>query len=414
VGYFFTQQFLSAQVSLIQSILSKNRPAKSQPRRLTVNLPGRSIRKIYMRGNNSSAACWGFIILGFATLGTAAAQTPPARLEPGPSHDQTNSVAPVLEQMPAVSGVNGKLDYAGGNMNSAEGNNFSGSISLPVTHHFGFQADALYSRISDLNFYGGAGHLFWRNPNTGLLGLAGGYLYRDGFDRVDTFHVGAEGEFYWRQFTFGFFGGLGSLNYQYAAPFIDTNPTRFVGRVSADYYPLENLRVGASFTSAFCNNMGKGEIEYQTPLRGLALTGEVAVGDHGYDHWLVGLRYYFGGKKTLRDRQRQDDPRSLMPQILDSLGTYGAEYNRDMNAFIASHSASGSSGGGGYGSVITIITVGGGGYGSVIYTPVGSGGFGSYSGWQLIITPVGGGYSSVNAPFQIVPWSPPTPASGTP
>ncbi len=258
-----------------------------------------------------------------------------------------------LRQPAAVSEVNGKVDYAGGNMNSAEGHNFGGSITLPVSRQFGFQADALYSHISDLNFYGGAGHLFWRDPNTGLLGLTGGYLYRDGFDSIDTFQVGAEGELYWRQFTFGFFGGVGSIDYQYSAPFIDTNPTRFVGRVSADYYPIDNLRVGASFTTAFRDSLGKGEIEYQTPINGLALTAEAAIGDHGYDHWLLGVRYYFGGKKSLRERQRQDDPRSLMPQILHSLGVYGAEFNRKMSSYIAAHpSSSGSSGGGDYGVVV--------------------------------------------------------------
>lgn len=258
---------------------------------------------------------------------------------------------------PAVSAVNGKVDYSGGNMNSSVGNNFGGSISLPVSHQFGFQADALYSRISDLNFYGGAGHLFWRDPKIGLLGLAGGYLYRDGVDPVNTYQAGAEGELYWKQFTFGFFGGVGSIDYKYPAPFIDTQPTRFVGRISADYYPLENLRVGAAFVTAFQDNLGRGEMEYQTPIPGVALTGEVAFGDHGYDDWLIGVRYYFGGKKTLRARQREDDPPSLMPQILQSLGLYGAEYNHQANAYASTHPETGSSSGGGYG-VITIMPVG--------------------------------------------------------
>ena len=135
-----------------------------------------------------------------------------------------------------------------------------------------------------------------------------------------------------------------------------TNPTRFVGRVSTDYYPIDNLRVGASFTTAFHDNLAKGEIEYQTPINGLALTGEAALGNNGYDHWLLGVRYYFGGKKSLRDRQRQDDPRGLMPQILHSLGVYGAEFNRKENAYIAAHpSSSGNSGGGGYGLIITSV-----------------------------------------------------------
>ena len=294
------------------------------------------------------------IVLTLSFTGTLPAAAAPAVEESSGQHD--DSTISNLLGAPAVSEINGQVDYAGGNMNSAEGHNFSGSLSLPIAHQFGFQGDALYSHISDLNFYGGAGHLFWRNPNTGLLGLTGGYLYRDGADSVDTFQAGVEGELYWRQFTFGFFGGIGSINYQYSAPFIDTNPTRFIGRVSADYYPVENLRVGASFTSAFKDNLLKGEIEWQTPINGLALTGEAAIGNNGYDHWLLGVRYYFGGNKSLRDRQRQDDPRGLMPQILHSLGVYGAEFSRKEIGYIAAHpSSSGNSGNGDYGSITISI-----------------------------------------------------------
>jgi hypothetical protein len=239
---------------------------------------------------------------------------------------------------PAVAQVNGKISYAGGDMDSAEGHNFDGSITIPVSRQFGFQADALYSRIDEQDFFGGAGHFFWRKPELGLIGVSGGYLAHED---VDTFQVGAEGEYYLDRFTFGLFAGVGSIHFENAVPFIDTEPTRFIGRVSADWYALDDLRVGASYTTAFDNNLVKGEAEYQTPLPGLAITAEIARGDHGYDHWLLGVRYYFGGKKSLRDRHRQDDPRSLMPQILHGLGSYGAELNRNAKSYFASHPDSG-------------------------------------------------------------------------
>jgi hypothetical protein len=256
----------------------------------------------------------------------------------------------LAQTAPAVSELNGKLDYAGGLMNSFEGHNFDASIALPVTHQFGFQADALYSRISDQDFYGGAGHLFWRDPGIGLVGLTGGYLYRSG---VDTFQVGAEGEYYLDCFTFGLFAGVGQINYANRAPFIETNPTRFVGSVSVGCYPISNLLVSASYTTAFRENMVKGNLEYQTPIRGLALTAEAALGNNGYDHLLFGVRYYFGANKSLRERHRQDDPPGLMHQILYGLGLYGAEFNRKENAYVLAHQGSGGSGdsGGGYGLV---------------------------------------------------------------
>ena len=100
-----------------------------------------------------------------------------------------------------------------------------------------------------------------------------------------------------------------------------------------------------------------GQAEYQTPIRGLALTAEVATGANGYDQWLLGVRFYFGGNKSLMDRQRRDDPPSLMPQVLHGLGVYGAEFNRKGSAYLSAHPGSGNltSGGGAYGLVITTV-----------------------------------------------------------
>ena len=58
-------------------------------------------------------------------------------------------------------------------MDGYSGQNFDGSVTVPIMHQFGFQADGLYSRISNLGFDGGAGHLFWRDPEIGLLGHHG-------------------------------------------------------------------------------------------------------------------------------------------------------------------------------------------------------------------------------------------------
>ena len=247
---------------------------------------------------------------------------------------------------PAVSELNGQAAYAGGTMDASEGHNFDASITLPVTHLFGFQADAMYSHIGDGDFYGGAGHFFWRDPAVGLLGLTGGYLDRTG---VDTFQLGAEGQYYLGPITFGFFGGVGQINYANPEPFIDTTPTRFIGRISADYYPVDDLRVGVSYTSAFEQILGRAELEYQTPIRGLALTAEASLGSHGYDDLLFGVRYYFGAKKNLRDRERQDAAPGLMHQILRGLGLYGAEFNQKGNAYLKSQGDSGNYGA--YGSV---------------------------------------------------------------
>ena len=61
------------------------------------------------------------------------------------------------------------------------------------------------------------------------------------------------------------------------------------------------------------------------------------MGRYDYHHWLFGIRYYFGGHKSLRDRQRQDDPPVLTRQILYDLGAYGAEFNSKLNNYVATH-----------------------------------------------------------------------------
>jgi hypothetical protein len=77
------------------------------------------------------------------------------------------------DSLPAVSEFNGKLSYEGGNMDSSTGDNLEGSFTVPVGHSFGAQADALFSRIGNHGFYGGGGHLFWRDPDVGLFGISG-------------------------------------------------------------------------------------------------------------------------------------------------------------------------------------------------------------------------------------------------
>jgi len=285
---------------------------------------------------------------GFFVLATAVcAQTNSASIESAGQGNSTYSLTGTLRQ-PAVSELNGKVSYEGGNMDSSEGHIFHGSVTFPVAHQFGLQADALYSRISGQDFFGGAGHVFWRDPEFGFIGFAGGGLHQSG---VDTFQVGAEGGWYCGRFTFGFFAGVGSIRYDGSAPFIDTSPIRFIGRISADWYALDDLRVGVSYVNAFENNLVKGEVEYQTPINGLALTAEVAGGSNGYDHWLLGLRYYFGTSKSLRDRQRRDDPPGLMPQILHGLGLYGAEANRNAHAYLTAHPDAENVGNWGYGGI---------------------------------------------------------------
>lgn len=244
----------------------------------------------------------------------------------------------------AVSGINGSVGYEGGWMESDGGHNVSATLSVPIVSNFGFQADGLYTRVSERDFYTGSGHFFWRKPETGLIGLAGGGLSQEA---MRSFMGGVEGEYYLKYFTLGAYAGVGSITYDNPAPFIDTDVTKFVGSASAGAYPWENLLVGVAYSYLYDNNLVQGRLEYQTPLRGLSLTVDLARGDHGYDHALFGARYYFGKKKSLKARHREDDPLGMAQRILYGLGLYGAEFNRERGDYFARQGTGGGSTGSG-------------------------------------------------------------------
>ena len=58
---------------------------------------------------------------------------------------------------PAVSEINGEAGFAGGTMDGSEGNNFNATITLPVSHSFGFQAGGCTAALEPGIFTAGAG-----------------------------------------------------------------------------------------------------------------------------------------------------------------------------------------------------------------------------------------------------------------
>lgn len=251
----------------------------------------------------------------------------------------------------AVSGVNGKLDYSGGNMDSFEGRNVSGSVSLPLTPDFGLQVDGLYSRISRRDFYGAGVHLFWRDWDTGLLGVTAATVHEDG---IDAFAGGLEAECYFEQLTLAAQAGLTSIEYDVGpVPFIDTDVTGLYAGLELRYYPVEDLMVSGGYDHVFDNELLTARLEYLTPVRGMSVFAEFARGEHDYDHALFGLRFYLGDKKSLQRRRREDDPPSAARRTFYAVGTYGAEYNLNEGAYDEAHDIEHT--GGRYGGILTMF-----------------------------------------------------------
>jgi hypothetical protein len=238
----------------------------------------------------------------------------------------------------AVSEFNGKIDSAYGNLNSSDGWITEGSASLPIADTLGFQFDVLYADVEDVDFNGVGGHFFWRDHEIALIGLSVGGVFGD---EVDSYEFSVEGEYYFEWVTLGAKAGYAAIEYEDDVPFIETDENGLFGMVYATFYPVDDLSISIGVENRFDNSSLRLDAEYELPIDGLSLFTRAMVADNDYDHVLFGLRYYFGGEKSLKDRHRHDDPRSVVQDILFGVGSYGAEYNKRGNAYISENGGRG-------------------------------------------------------------------------
>lgn len=212
----------------------------------------------------------------------------------------------------AVSAVNGKIDFHYGSVNDTYTRGVGGALSLPVGKSFGVQIDGLYARAAESDIYGYGAHFFTRRPSKGLLGLAAGGLNSTDFT---DFVVGVEGEYYLDKITLGAFVGYNHFDNHFPQPLLGgrlASETNFVAaRVYAAIYPIDDLVIRIGYENRFERNFYTAHLEYQTPIAGLALFADGALGDASFYSLVGGIRYYFGAPKSLKARHRQDDPQSL-------------------------------------------------------------------------------------------------------
>lgn len=246
-----------------------------------------------------------------------------------------------LQANDAVSEFNGKIDSAYGNLNSSDGWITEGSASIPIAETLGFQFDALYADVEDADFEGLGGHLFWRDHEIGLIGFSFGGVFGD---EVDSYEFSIESEYYLSWLTLGAKAGYAAIEYEDEVPFIETDEDGMFGLIYATVYPVDDLSITVGAENRFDNNSLRLDAEYELPVDGLSLFARAMTADNDYDHFLVGLRYYFGDKKSLKQRHRHDDPRSVVQDILFGVGTYGAEYNKRGNKYLRKSGGSGNFG----------------------------------------------------------------------
>ncbi len=269
---------------------------------------------------------------------------------------------PMMGSYPAVSGLNFKIGIAGGlqdggtywDASATERDETptivgTASVTTPILHSFGFQLDGLLGYINrdddvsdtssffsddevDGEFvYGVGGHLFWRDPTKGLVGVTASYLeYEGDQDAYDRFfspdnklyapalsisRVGVEAELYLEQFTIAAGAGYQYIdikdNYTFG-PNSDFEEDGLYGQLDISWYATDNLAlsIGAA-TDPNQDILGTAGVEWAPAIEsfnGLSLFADGAIGDDDYVSASLGVRFYFGQGDTLKKRHRFDDP----------------------------------------------------------------------------------------------------------
>ncbi len=286
--------------------------------------------------------------------------------------DEAVSSLPMLSTItsgtkPAVDGVNGKLEVYGGagQNNSVSISSFpglapqansntvwngiggaTGTISVPIGHSFGAQLDLGSGAFGNRPLGAAGGHLFWRNPDKGLIGAYGDGVLLGGKVGGGVWTAAGEFETYLGKFTGSAIIGVQGANYTTAGlnPFevyayggrsALTVPDYFTDIVEAKFYPIDDLAISVGHIYSFGRNAVTGEFEYLLPqFRGgnIAPSAFVsaAYGWNNSSNVMAGIRVYFGNHdKTLIRRQREDDPaaytiNNFKPPMLRSMSIRSA------------------------------------------------------------------------------------------
>lgn len=227
---------------------------------------------------------------------------------------------PTAETLPAVSGINGKIEASGGWIDLDDLNQdgmFRGgaSLTIPVGDMFGIQADISAVDAFGSTMYGGAAHFFARDPNSYLFGIVGGV--GDNSDAT-VYFVGPEAEFYLDNFSIEMWGGYMNTDFD-GGP---SNDDAF-GQIDLGFYASDNLRftVGASSYAGFTSARAGLEWQLSEDALPLSLTADARLGEDGFASISAGIKMYFGGEsKSLMRRHREDDPPNRSVDVFSGIG----------------------------------------------------------------------------------------------
>jgi hypothetical protein len=213
---------------------------------------------------------------------------------------------------PAVSQTNLKLTTSGGEVEGEGAWELGGALTTPLGQDFGLQLEAGALSADGHLVYGGAGHVFYRDPDKYLIGLFAAYTEENDFN-LDALRAGAEAEIYLDQISI-----LAQAGYQFS----DSIGDKAFGSIDLRWYATDNFyfsagghfeedatqaRLGAEFMPGF------------SALPGLAFNMRGVVGDDDFESVMGGITYYFGANDSLKNRHRRQDPESALLGLFHSV-----------------------------------------------------------------------------------------------
>jgi hypothetical protein len=221
------------------------------------------------------------------------------------------------QQLPAVSGPNGKFSVEGGGSADDGEGVATGSFAMPLAPWLGLQTDGAVGSFDDEILGGGALHLFTRDPSSYLLGIYGSYHT---WNSINIWRAALEGELYLGRITIEGLGGYESLDADELVdgPIVLTfDDNHIFGQADAAYYITDDFKVYAGYRYINETNFGAAGAEYL--IRGfevpLSLFARGDFGNEDFDSITGGLRVYLSDdpQRSLIDRHRRDDPKVYAP-----------------------------------------------------------------------------------------------------
>ena len=243
---------------------------------------------------------------GIAAVGAVAAAAP--------------SFAFAGDDTAAVSSTNvtllGQGVYDSGQIAHEDFTRFDGGAELaaPLGHSMGVQLDA---GGGSRDYYGLGGHLFWRDPDWGMIGAV---FSKESLDGVTMQRIGGEAEMYLDNVT---------LSARLGGQSGDVRTGTF-GKLDVSFYVSPTFALRAGVEDAPHATFGHAGLEFQPAaesMPGLSLYVDGAAGQG--TQVLAGIKYHFGEPgDTLMYRDRHEDPlTSVFNEIPLVLGHHKKHYS---------------------------------------------------------------------------------------